>query len=115
VSWPGSVSDSTVLNDSDIHKNPQEYFSRDQMKYIIADSGYAYAAESWLCIPCRQPAASFPQKKLCHEQFSSARVEIEHLNGGRWSSLRGIRNHYWYQTLHDNPLLERRKWYCADQ
>ena len=93
VGWPGSVSDSTVFNDSDIYKNPQEYFSRDQMQYIIADAGYA--SESWLCTPYRQPAASFPQNQLFNELFSSARVTIEHLNGvlkARWSSLRGIRN-----------------------
>ena len=87
VGWPGSVSDSTVFNDSDIYKNRQEYFSRGQMQYIIADAGYA--SESWLCTPYRQPAASFPQNKLFNELFSSARVTIEHLNGvlkGWWSS-----------------------------
>ena len=47
VSWPGSASDSTVFNDSDIYKNPQEYFSRGQIHYIRADAGYA--SESWLC------------------------------------------------------------------
>ena len=62
--WPGSVSDSTVCNDSNIYKNisGKEYFSRDKMQYIIADAGYD--SESELCTSHIQPAAIFPHKKL---------------------------------------------------
>ena len=74
VGWPGSVSDFTVFNDSDIYKNPQEYISRDQMDYIIADAGYA--SKSWLCTPYRQSAASFPRNQLFNELFPSTRVTI---------------------------------------
>ena len=65
-----------LFNYSDIYKNPQEYFSRDQMQQIIADAGYV--SESWLCTPCRKPAALFPHNQLFNEPFSSARVTIEH-------------------------------------
>jgi hypothetical protein len=88
--WPGTVYDSSVHDKCNIHIYPHRYFSNGE--WIMGDAGYG--AESYLCTPFRQPAASVPHNKVFNELFSSARCKIEHVNGilkARWSSLRGIR------------------------
>jgi hypothetical protein len=67
VGWPGSVSDSTVFNDSAIYRHPEDHFSEDVMEYIIAAAGYAY--EKWLCTPYRHPAAAIKYNKIFNEFF----------------------------------------------
>jgi hypothetical protein len=90
VGWPGSVFDSVVFESSDICRNPEKYFSRDQ--YLLADAGYA--GKWFICVPYKSPEGDLPHNKLFNELFSRARVSIEHVNGilkGRFSSLKGIR------------------------
>lgn len=90
VGWPGSVYDNTVLHQSPLALRPGDYFSAGQ--YLLADAGHA--STTWCVTPYRNPAAQVPVNQMFNELFSSARCQIEHVNGvlkNRFSSLRGLR------------------------
>lgn len=77
LGWLGSVYDATVFGQSDLFKNPHDFFSLSE--YLLGDSGYC---GTWfLCTPYRQPAASIPHNEVYNTLFSSARQIIEHVNG----------------------------------
>ena len=88
--WPGSVYDNTVLNQSPLALQYQDFFLPGQ--FLLADAGYA--STSWCVTPYRNPAAQLPINQVFNELFSSARCRIEHVNGvlkNRFGSLRGLR------------------------
>jgi hypothetical protein len=88
--WPGSVSDSTVFDESHLCKDPDRFFSL--REFLLADAGFAL--KHFMCTPYKRPLSLIPHHELFNKLFSSARVLIEHLNGilkARFSSLRGIR------------------------
>lgn len=90
VGWPGSVYDSTVLHQSPLALQFQDFFLPGQ--YLLADAGYA--STTWCVTPYRNPAALSPINMMFNELFSSARCRIEHVNGvlkNRFSSLKGLR------------------------
>jgi hypothetical protein len=81
VGWPGSVFDATILGQSSIAMNPQQYFSNNE--FLLADAGYA---RTWWCCT--------PYRNTFDELFSFARVKIEYVNGiwkARFSSFKGLR------------------------
>ena len=90
VGWPGSVYDSTVLHQSPLALDYQNFFLPGE--YLLADAGYA--STLWCVTPYRNPAAQSPINQVFNELFSSARCRIEHVNGvlkNRFSSLKGLR------------------------
>ena len=103
--WPGPVHDSRCFEDSSISKYPERHFSNSQ--FIIADAGYT--CSSWLVAPYIQPASSIPENEIFNQLFSTARVNIEHVNGilkSRFNSLKGIR----VQVKTDKDFLAVNKW-----
>ena len=88
--WPGSVYDSTVLHQSPLALQPENFFLSGQ--FLLADAGYA--STNWCVTPYRNPAAQLPINQMFNELFSSARCRIEHVNGvlkNRFGSLKGLR------------------------
>ena len=86
--WPGSVFDSTVVDNSPIGQWPELFLSTGQ--WIMGDSGFSL--NWWLICPFRQPAASIPHNAIFNTLFSQARCFIEHVNGmlkSRFPSLKG--------------------------
>lgn len=88
--WPGSVFDWTCFSQSNLAKNPFEFFS--QWEYLLGDT--AYVLSNWMLIPYKGAEFVLPGNEAFNTIISGARVVIEHVNGilkGRWASLSGIR------------------------
>jgi hypothetical protein len=90
VGWPGSVGDSRAFRNSDIGMVPENYFSA--IEYLLGDS--AYTLSKHMLTPYIAPSCYVDINRRFNEQFSTARVIIEHVMGllkNRWGCLRGLR------------------------
>jgi len=86
VGWPGSVFDNTVMEKTDLFRDPTRFLALGQ--FLLADSGYA--AKWFVCTLYKKPLSEEAHNGLFNELFSRARVLIEHVNGilkARWQCL----------------------------